>query len=345
MLNSLTSNSPPIVENQVVVTFLNDNYIPHTHIKIGDHKQNTISKSIPVYNYTNITKYNLQNNGFECINFTPIDLIVLKSLYDNSIKLNKNTKVNNNINKKAQPAISHLETYLKTFYEKKFNLQNITVIGSKNVVLRVAGCGKDSCHISGNPLIHLDYFDFKNGYDRQCPDQSKYTNKKNCPPVELLIDILNIWFPTELIQDYPLGFIDKNDVDKSEYIPIELVPGSIAASIKYKSNLRIIYKKNMSVGEAYIFRSATDTTDIVNKKGVFHSSFRITNEQFMRKSVEFRFLIFKQPVLIINNSVPLNIHNGGSYNKKYYKKTQKQLKIKMINIIKKKTKFNKKYKY
>ena len=96
--------------------------------------------------------------------------------------------------------------------------------------------------------------------------------------------------------------------------------------MRYKDNVRIVYKKNMKQKEAYVFRSATDSNDIINKKGVMHSSFRITDENHLRKSAELRFLIFRNNKTI-KNTEHAQLSAGGNR-----KKTHKNKKIKLSRI-------------
>ena len=80
----------------------------------------------------------------------------------------------------------------------------------------------------------------------------------------------------------------------------------------------------MKQKEAYVFRSATDSNDIINKKGVMHSSFRITDDNHLRKSAELRFLIFRNNKTIKNSSHTQLSAGGGNR-----KKTHKNKKIKL----------------
>jgi hypothetical protein len=98
-----------------------------------------------------------------------------------------------------------------------------------------------------------------------------------------------------------------------EYIPIQLVSSSIAASIRYKKGLNVIYKSNMQPGEVYFFRSATEN---IHKKGLVHGSFRISDVPSERRSIEIRCCIFKDIPTGAGSHFPIS---GGSKKKRNIK--------------------------
>jgi hypothetical protein len=116
-----------------------------------------------------------------------------------------------------------------------------------------------------------------------------------CPELKDMIDVVNIWFPTIEVQDWPLGFLEPDSVEIKDYVPIQLVVGSQAASLRYKEELKVIYKDRMKPPEVYFFRSATKDP---SKKGIIHGSFRITKEPIQRRSIELRCCIFKNINLV-----------------------------------------------
>lgn len=315
-LKHLSSTNSPKIKDQVIVTFLNDKFLASSKLDLGQYaldKKITESHSIPVEAYEDLNKYNLQDHGFVTVQLDDTIWNKLNIIIDESDRLNSQTKIRSEFENNAQTPINDLIEWVRNYYSIWFNIpvDELIVVSSKNIVVRRAGCSAESCNIPANPLIHLDYIDFDKTYIRQCLDQEKYKYKTICPERKDLIDVINIWFPTSEVQDWPLGFIPLDITDIPDYIPIQLVSDSYAASMRYKDNLRIIYKKNMKPKEAYLFRSATDSQDVEHKKGVMHSSFRITDENFIRKSAELRFLIFRKQKLI-NRNVVLK----GGYNRK-----------------------------
>jgi hypothetical protein len=331
------STNSPKKKGEVIVTFLNDRYLAGSIVDLGQHaldKKITESHSIPVEAYNNISQYNVRDHGFQTVKFEKEFWKKLDPIIQESTKLSDTQGINENLLEDiTQDPINHLQDWMSTFYSEQFKLnkESIQVVASRHLVLRAAGCSETSCNIPANPLIHLDYIDFDKTYKRQCEDQKIYKYPTICPDKKDLIDVLNIWFPTtDTIIDWPLGFIPLKYTDIPDYIPIELVVGSIAASMRYKKGLeiKIVYKEKMEPREAYVFRSATDSNDI-SKKGVMHSSFRITDEKHIRKSAELRLLIFKKPESS-TNSLPQNV--GGF---KKYIKSKKNLKHKNRNKNKK----------
>jgi hypothetical protein len=291
--SQLSAASPPIKENEVVITFLGDKYVPDSVIDLGVHlmdKSLVTSESIPAEGYTDITQYKFVEHGFETLIFDEDTRDKLTPIYEISRSLTPSTPSPPDELDSIQSSIDILQNWMKRVYAEKTGNADISVICSRHLILRIAGCSDDSCHIPGNPLIHLDYINFDRTYERQCEEQEKHPIPVACPPKENLIDVVNVWFPTEEINDWPLGFLDIKSVDVKDYVPIQLVVGSHAASIRYKDNLKVIYKKNMKDPEVYMFRSATGSDE---KKGLLHGSFRITPDSFQRKSVELRCLIFK----------------------------------------------------
>lgn len=288
----LSPGNPPINPDEVVVSFLGDEYIADSLMLLGAHeivKKHIVSHSILAEKYDDISKYTFMENGFETLRFDENSRKTLEPIYKQSKALTpSNQTIPSDESKHIQDAIDYLQEWMKEIYSKKTGNTRIKVICSRHMILRVAGCDDKTCHIQGNPLIHLDYIDFDKTYKRQCEEQEKQPIPVACPPIEKLIDVVNIWFPTEEITDWPLGFLEGN-IEIKDYVPIRLVVGSQAASIRYKEGVKVVYKNQMNDPEVYIFRSATQSAD---KKGVLHGSFRITDEAHLRKSVELRCLIF-----------------------------------------------------
>jgi hypothetical protein len=287
------AGNPPIKANEVIITFLGEEYLADSVIDLGVHlmdKSKVISHSIPVKPYMNLNEYNFVKDGFETVLFDDTTFGNLKPIYEISQQLTPTTLAPPDELPIIQKSIDVLQNWMTKIYAEKTGISNITVVCSRHMILRVAGCDEKTCHIPGNPLIHLDYIDFEKTYERQCLEQEKHPIPVKCPPLEQLIDVVNIWFPTEEVQDWPLGFLDINSVEIKDYVPIQLVVGSHAASMRYKDGLTVLYKNKMTVPEAYIFRSATQSSE---KKGLLHGSFRITDSSYLRKSVELRCLIFK----------------------------------------------------
>jgi hypothetical protein len=329
-MEEYTSTNSPKKDGEVIVTFLTENFLAGSKLDVGQYaldKKVTKSYSIPVEAYEDLSKYNVKDNGFETVKLSDDLWGNLEPIFEESSKLSYNVKVNNSFIDKSQEVIDKLINWMHDFYSNRFEIkkEDITVVSSRNIVLRAAGCSQKSCNIPANPLIHLDYIDFDKTYNRQCLDKEKYKHKTRCPEKKQLLDVINIWFPTtQDIKDWPLGFIPLELTDIPDYIPIQLVSDSYAASMRYKDNVRIVYKKNMKQKEAYVFRSATDSNDIINKKGVMHSSFRITDDNHLRKSAELRFLIFRNNKTIKNSSHTQLSAGGGNR-----KKTHKNKKIKL----------------
>ena len=293
-------SSPPINKDEVVITLLGNDFIADSVIDLGAHKlgNNVVSYSITAIPYDNITTKTLIKDGFQTLEFDEGMMTKLKPIYELTNSLTVKTPENEDIpyqKEQKQKTINFIQDWVKQTYSNimGINEKDIDVLCSRNLIMRIAGCDKSSCHIPGNPLFHLDYIDFKKTYDRQCLEQEKYVNPVNCPPFENLIDVINIWFPTKPIDDWPLGFINNDNIQIRDYVPVQIVSGSQAASMRYKEGLNVCYKKNMKPPEVYMFRSATENVD---KKGTFHGSFRITDKKLLRYSVEIRCCIFKKGV-------------------------------------------------
>lgn len=291
-LSAYPAGSPPIKEDEVVITFLGDEYIADSVIDLGVHlmdKSKVISHSIPVRPYDNLEEYTFNRDGFQTLEFDTDIMNYLLPLYEVSKSLTPVSTPPLDESPLIQNSIDVLQKWMTIVYSQLTGRSDITVVASRHMILRVAGCDERTCHIPGNPLIHLDYIDFEKTYERQCLEQEKHPIPVKCPPLEQLIDVVNIWFPTEEIQDWPLGFMKMDSIEIKDYVPIQLVVGSHAASMRYKDNLSVLYKNKMKVPEVYIFRSATQSSA---KKGLLHGSFRITDKPYLRKSVELRCLIF-----------------------------------------------------
>jgi hypothetical protein len=300
---NLEPGNIPIEENKVVVTLLNDNYLSNDIINLGVHsvdKTKITNVSIDSEDYFDIEKYTFIKDGFQTLTFEPETMDKIKLIYEASQQLSP-TDSKESIPKTdsqfIQNSIDVLQDWVKNKYTELTGKTNIVVVCSRNMMFRVAGCDKESCQVSGNPLMHLDYLNFEATYKRQCLEnylQRTYPTIKTitCPPESQLIDIVNIWFPTVEVTDWPLGFLNMDNIEIKDYVSIRTGIETDAASIRYKDGLRAIYKKNMKPPELYFFRSATKDS---SKKGVIHGSFRITSENFKRKSIELRCCIFETP--------------------------------------------------
>jgi hypothetical protein len=261
-------------------------------------------KAVP---YSDITDYNLDKHGFESFNFTDDEWSQLTPIVASSRRMTPENAGNTTeleIKDKAIDVLTQvLERRLYELYGEEF-----TIIPSRNLLLRLGGCSKETCYVPQNPLMHLDYIDFINAYERQCNPAHQidpvtkmpYKTLLECPPFEDLVDVLNIWFPTEPVKDWPLGFIPTN-IAVEDYEPYEILSRVIAASLKYRDGLEVAYKDNMLPKEAYLFRSSTqyftikDRPDFfIGKRGAVHGSFRITNEMSLRHSIELRFMVFRK---------------------------------------------------
>jgi hypothetical protein len=63
-------------------------------------------------------------------------------------------------------------------------------------------------------------------------------------------------------------------IEEQKYKKVQIIGGSIASSIplrKILAEAKIIYKNNMTWGDAYLFRSASCPEQ--RKKGILHGSF------------------------------------------------------------------------
>jgi hypothetical protein len=293
MTEHLKAGNPPTEENKVVISFLGDEFLAGNVIDLGLHlldKTKINNENVDCEKYEDITKYNFVEKGFQTIVFDEEMMSKLNPLYEISRNLSPNVNTNMDDDPQIQEYINILQEWIKKKYTELTGETEITAVCSRHLILRIAGCDKTSCQIPGNPLFHLDYISFEATYDRQCREQEQFTYKSECPDLEDMIDVVNIWFPTDEVKDWPLGFLDIDSVEIKDYVPIQLVVGSQASSIRYKPNLNVIYKDKLKPPEVYLFRSATKDS---SKKGVVHGSFRITDENFQRRSVEIRCCIFK----------------------------------------------------
>lgn len=320
MSEELVAGNPPTEENKVVVSFLGEDFLAGSVVDLGVHlldKKIIDTKNIDCEKYEDIKKYTFEENGFQTVTFDEEMMNKLKGLYKISENLTPTERIDMEEDPQIQEYINILQEWIKSKYTELTGETDIIAVCSRNLIMRIAGCDESSCQIPGNPLMHLDYISFKATYDRQCLEQEQYTYPTECPGFEDMIDVVNIWFPTFEVQDWPLGFIDIDSVEIRDYVPIELVVGSKSSSLRYKEGLKVIYKDSMQPSEVYLFRSATKDS---SKKGVIHGSFRITDEPIQRKSIELRCCIFKNNKLVGGRK-----KNKTKRPKKYVKKvTQKR---------------------
>jgi hypothetical protein len=292
-MDELTAGNVPTDENKVTLSFLGDQYLAGSVIDLGIHlidKTQIVNRNVEFENYDDDRKYTFIKDGFQTLTFESHVLESLRPIYKISNELSPHTQGPSDEDKEIQDCIDILQQWIKKKYVELTGEQNITCVCSRHLIMRITGCDTPSCQIPGNPLMHLDYISFDKAYERQCQEQEKQPLPVVCPTLDKLIDVVNIWFPSKIIKDWPLGFIDGENIQIMDYVPIELVVGSKAASLRHKPDLRVIYKKNMDVPQVYLFRSATKDA---SKKGVFHGSFRITDDIIERRSIELRCCVFK----------------------------------------------------
>lgn len=310
----IAAGSPPNDSNQVAITFVTSLKTSETKTNLGNPDiGETITKYIDSHEYENDEgRYKFNQDGFECINIDQETQGKIREIIEESQQLDpKNIPTSSHwTDDKYQKAIDELQIFVEKKYKELTGKRNIQVIASRHLIFRIAGIPEGSNQIPGNPLTHLDYNNFKNAKDRQCqPFGTDERFHLKCPDSEL-IDFINIWFPTTDVKDWPLGFlVSKNnggvaDIPIEDYKTIQIVSGSIASSIEPRDDVKVAYKKNMKLGDAYLFRSATQFTEqpggidlnnpIQNKKGLYHGSFRISHEPHQRRSIELRFLIFEK---------------------------------------------------
>lgn len=307
---------PPKCIRMVVLTALKDNIQELSEIGgLGANELMVGASRYAMATPSNFADFQFKKDGLELIQFTKDQLLKLQPLKNLSSTLPRDhnpqgqpefikliTQFNQNEHRQLQAGIDDLALIVKEWYEKNLGTR-VIVVPSRNIVPRAAGCQHDKCVIPGNPMMHLDYFNFEDAYNAQC-DQERQTqwneiNEKygvpaikinSCPDKNNLLDVINLWFPTEDVRDWPLAFMP--DIEETKYTKVQIISGSIAASVplrKIPAEAKIVYKDEMKWGDAYIFRSATGP----DKKAVLHGSIRITNENFIRRSYECRFLIFK----------------------------------------------------
>ncbi len=307
----------PVKDGEVVLTFLSPEYRYQSEaaptrslgiFKLSERKKDFRPYSVKADAFSSSSCYNLQNHGFQLINFTTREWSDLAPIVSVSRAMKPTNTHNTSTKEIRDNAIDILTTIVGDRLRKIYGEQ-FTIVPSRNILLRLGGCNSETCYVPQNPLMHLDYIDFMSAYERQCNPEHQidpvtrkpYNTLLECPPFEHLVDVINIWFPTEDITDWPLGFIVGDNLTVDDYQPYEILSRVIAASIAYKPELTVAYKRDMKPGEAYIFRSATQYFNVgdnaqtyIGKVGAIHGSFRISDKPSLRHSIELRFMVFKK---------------------------------------------------
>lgn len=307
---------PPIANDEVSLTFLDTAYeydsakLPLRSLgifKLAERKQDFVAESVTADAFTDTNKYNLNSHGFQVIKFAEDEWSRLAPIVTASRAMKPSNAGNSTNNAIRDSAIDILTEVVGKHLGNIYG-EDVNIIPSRNILLRLGGCDKETCYVPQNPLMHLDYIDFISAYERQCNPEHQidpvtrkpYNTILDCPPFEYLVDVINIWFPTEYITDWPLGFI-VNKLGIYDYEPYEILSRVVAASVKYRPDLTVAYKKDMMPGEAYIFRSANeyfeldDSKSYIGKIGALHGSFRISDKPSLRHSIELRFMVFRKP--------------------------------------------------
>jgi hypothetical protein len=311
----------------VVLTALKNDVQDNENIGgLGKHELKVGASRYAVANSSDFTEYKFDKDGIELIRFDKsfMNNPTILAIREISASLprkhpapaNDFTDVNAvftpDEHKTMQHAVDILSGIIENWYKGCYpEERNIVVLSSRNMVPRAAGSDNVSSVIPGNPMMHLDYFDFHDAYKAQCNltrqaewnkllidrDLSEYVVAvNNCETYgyDNLLDVVNIWFPTSLVQDWPLTFMP--DVHEENFTQIEIISGSVASSVRLEKvplEANIVYKEDMDLGEAYLFRSASDTREASKKKSVLHGSIRISNKNYIRRSFECRFMVFR----------------------------------------------------
>lgn len=332
--SELKPGNAPTEGNKVVLSFLGDGFLADSSIiDLGVHaldETKITNNNVNVKPYHDINDYKFTENGFQTLQFDTENMKKLLPVFEKSKNLNPTDEFPNWQDQDVQLSINFLEEWIKNKYTELTGIGNITAVCSRHLLFRLAGCNAESCQIPGNPLMHLDYISFDATFDRHCKEQEQWAIRIKCPPKEQLIDVINIWFPTTDVEDWPLGFLNINNIEIRDYVPVQLVSGSQAASIRFKEGLEVIYKENMKESEVYFFRSATKNSE---KKGVVHGSFRITSTNEIRRSIELRCCIFKN--LEGTGVGPAEGSAKGGNSKKYTKKKYTKKRYRIYNKTKK----------
>lgn len=310
----------PKYKDQVICTFLKDNitatdlkYINDLGFKaiMNQYKKFFDVRSIPV-DTTSIDKCTLLNDAVVVLSMSnelKHSLMGLRTMSDEiGILIDKYGNPywdDKKLEALTQNYINILEKFIKEKYCEQYDLDITTVeaVCSRHLILRAAGQIFSNV-IPGNPLFHLDYNSSDNAYSRQCVNQDMYIFQTHCPEKDNILDIVNIWFPTSEVVDWPLGFIPINHTSLINDFTIELVSSSQAASLTYKDEYNVMYKPNMTWGDVYMFRTSHINNNI-NKKGIYHGSFSISPEPKIRRSCKIRCLLFKKQRIQLKKSVSM----------------------------------------
>ena len=199
------------------------------------------------------------------------------------------------------------EAYVTRFYARKFKIpiDEIDVRISDNPIPRSAGGDSDSGRIPCNPLMHIDYISHDQAYARWSWKDPNWLSEvgleggqapRDLPPREDLLDMLNLWVPTEEVPDYDLGFVPPEEYDPSTEIEVDLVTG-VVSTVPFTNRrnkiLSLHYKPHLTQGEALIFRSAPGPN--AAERAILHGAFRSNSQPGLtRRSVEFRCMIFRR---------------------------------------------------
>lgn len=318
-----THTDPPECIKMVVLTALKDNIQQGSAIGgLGAGELSVGTSRYALASPSDFSEYSFIKDGVEAVKFTKKEKELLNAIRKISATLPRPVpdgdypaylKVFTQFTPKEhfemQRAIDYLANIVKKWYSKTTGKHNIVVIPSRNIVPRAAGAEIKPGVIPGNPMMHLDYLTFSDAYNAQCNIEmqqewndllSQYGVPKSrvndCSSYALkdLVDVVNVWFPTYEVEDWPLAFIP--DLVEPKFTKVQIISGSIAASVPLKTipaEATISYMENMKWGDAYFFRAVNGPK---NKKGVLHGSIKITKEKHIRRSFECRMMIFKKKI-------------------------------------------------
>lgn len=163
----------------------------------------------------------------------------------------------------------------------------------------------DGLVYGGNALFHTDYPSFESVLESKIHKWCGTTNGSTAAVrVEDVMDVINVWIPTRAVQNWHLGFIRPETVQnpanmrRVQFCDGYYSSGALASNLQSRPSVH--YARNMTWGDAWIFKSANkEEYGKPISYSPLHGSFRLGSTPGGRTSVELRCAAIKKSFITV----------------------------------------------
>mgnify|MGYP003386084686 CR=1 FL=1 len=142
-------------------------------------------------------------------------------------------------------------------------------------------------------LLRTDYPSFESALHSKAHKWCRQASTNTTPQAQAkdMIDIINVWIPTKTVQ--PRHLRNPEDMRRVRFCAGYFSSGAVASNFQNRPSM--FFARNMSWGDAGLFRSANKEVDGVSTSySPVHGAFRLGATPGARTSVELRCAVMKK---------------------------------------------------